>query len=183
MKQHIKDVEFYPLQLKIDYMMQRSVDDELEKETRQNYYIVIISYSLMFLYISFSLGKFYNCVKSNFLLSLVGLIYILSAVLIGYSVCGFLKIKASLISLEVIPFLILAIGVDNMFLIYYSVMRVPSNDPEIKASIGLRNIGSSIVLSTFTQILTFCSGFYIGIPALSTFCLTAIFSLLANFIF
>lgn len=104
----------------------------------------------MFVYISLSLGTFYNCVKSNFLLSLVGMFYILASVMIGYAVCGFLDIKASLISLEVIPFLILAIGVDNMFLIYYSVMRVPSNDPEIKVSIGLRNIGSSIVLSTFT---------------------------------
>lgn len=58
--------------------------------------------------------------------------------------------KISLITLEVIPFLILAIGVDNMFLIYFSIYKVPSNDADLKVAVGLRNIGTSIVLSTFT---------------------------------
>ena len=104
----------------------------------------------MFIYISISLGKFYNCVKSNFLLSLIGIIYLISAVFIGFSILGFLKIKASLITLEVIPFLILAIGVDNMFLIYHSVYKVPIEKVEIKVAVGLWNIGVSIILSTFT---------------------------------
>lgn len=104
----------------------------------------------MFIYISFSLGKFYNKVESNFLLAFMGILYIISSVVIGFSVFGYLGIKASLITLEVIPFLILAIGVDNMFLIYHSIYRVPSNDVMVKVPVGLRNIGSSIVLSTFT---------------------------------
>ncbi len=136
----------------------------------------------MFLYISFSLGKFYDCVKSNFMLSLFGIISIIGSVFLGYAICGFIEVKASLISLEVIPFLILAIGVDNMFLIYDQVMKVPSADPLIKVPVGLRNCGISITLSTFTIILTFMSGFYTGIPALETFCRTAVYSLLINFI-
>lgn len=136
----------------------------------------------MFFYIAFSLGKFYNTVQSNFSLALVGILYIIAAVLIGFGCCGFLSIKASLITLEVIPFLILAIGVDNMFLIYHAVYRVPARDVDVKVAVGLRNMGPSIVLSTFTQILTFCSGFYIGIPALSTFCACSIFCLISNFL-
>ena len=104
----------------------------------------------MVIYISLSLGTFYNKVKSNFLLSIFGIIFILTAVFMGYAVTGYYEIKASLISLEVIPFLILAIGVDNMFLIYHSIMNVPSNNVTVKVAVGLRNIGSSIVLSAFT---------------------------------
>lgn len=112
----------------------------------------------------------------------MGVLYIICAVIVGFGICGYFKIKVSLITLEVIPFLILAIGVDNMFLIYNSIYKVPSNDVDLKVAVGIRNIGISVVLSTFTQILTFCCGFSIGIPALSTFCTCSIFALTANFL-
>jgi len=72
------------------------------------------------------------------------------AVFIGYSVTGFFNIKSSLISVEVIPFLILAIGVDNMFLIYNSIYRVPSEKVSVKIAVGLRHVCVSIIFSTYT---------------------------------
>ena len=171
-----------PLLLNITYMLQRTINDELMDETKQNYFIIIISYSIMFLYISLSLGKFYDCVRSNFLLSFCGMFYIIGAVYMSYATCGFLQIKASLISLEVIPFLILAIGVDNMFFIYHSIYNVPTVEVWLKVSAGLRNIGVSVTLSALTQIATFACGLYIGIPALETFCMTAIFALTFNYL-
>lgn len=104
----------------------------------------------MFLYIAVSLGKFYDCVRSNFTLAFMGVLYIIFAVIVGFGICGYFGIKASLITLEVIPFLILAIGVDNMFLIYNSIYKVPTSEVDLKVAVGIRNIGISIVLSTFT---------------------------------
>ena len=182
LQEYIPDIETKPLNLHITYMLQRTINDELKAETQQNYIIIIISYIIMFVYISLSLGKFYNCVRSNILLSLTGIIFISGAVFVGYCFCGFLGIKASLISMEVIPFLVLAIGVDNMFLIYHSVYRVPSDNVETKVGVGLRNIGTSITLSTLTQVLTFCIGINMAIPALRTFCITAAFALSVNYI-
>ena len=182
-KKWIPDAEVFPLKLRITYMLQRTVNDELTEETRQNYIIVVISYALMFVYVSISLTKHWNSVGSSVLLSLGGLLYIIMAIFVTYCVCGLFSIKANLISLEVIPFLILAIGVDNMFLMWNSVLKVPTNDIQIKVPVGMRRVGLSILLSTFTQIATFIVGLYINIPALRSFCLIAAIALFCNFVF
>jgi len=182
-KDVIPDIKVRPLNLKLTYMLEISINEELEQESKQNAFIVIISYSIMFLYISLSLGNIFSLVGSNILLSLCGIFFILASVFMSYCLCAYLEIKASLISLEVIPFLILAIGVDNMFLIYHAVSKVPSNYPHTKIGVGLRSISSSVTLSSFAQILTFAVGLYIDIPALKTFCLTAMFALMFNYIF
>lgn len=179
----IPEAEIFPLKLKITYMLQRTVNDELAEETRQNYIIVLISYLVMFIYVSCSLSKHWNSVGSSVLLSLGGLLYIILAIFVTYCVCGLFDIKANLISLEVIPFLILAIGVDNMFLMWNSVLKVPTNDITLKVPVGMRRVGLSILLSTFTQIATFIVGLYINIPALRSFCLIAAISLFCNFVF
>lgn len=179
----IPDVEIEPLQTKIKYMLQRTVNDELRKETKQNYIIVVISYVLMFAYVSLTLSKHWNSVGSSILLSLSGLLYVALSVFGTYSMCGLFGIEGNLISLEVIPFLVLAIGVDNMFLIYNSVLKVPTQDISIKISVGLRSVGLSILLSTFTQIATFLVGLYMDIPALRSFCAIAAMALFLNFLF
>lgn len=104
----------------------------------------------MFIYIAISLGNGRSKVNSNIVLGLVSLVFIFSSLYIALSVCGFLNLKATLISLEVIPFLILAIGVDYLFLIYDNIMNVPSNNIELKVAAGLRQVGPSITLSSFT---------------------------------
>lgn len=183
LRELMPDLEVRKLDLKITYLLERSIGDELVAESRQNMFIVVVSYILMFVYVSLSLGDICSFVKSNVLLALTSIGFILASVYMSYCVCGFLDIKASLISVEVIPFLILAIGVDNLFLIHSSISSVEHPNIESKIAAGLRNISTSITLSTMTQILTFAVGLYIEIPALRTFCLTAIFALFFNYAF
>ena len=70
-----------------------------------------------------------------------------------------------------------------MFLIYNSVLKVPSEDINIKIPVGLRSVGLSILLSTFTQIATFVVGLYMDIPALKSFCFIAAIALFLNFFY
>lgn len=177
------NVEVRPLELRVHYMLERSIGDEITQETEQNYFIVLVSYAIMFLYIATSLGNIYSMVTASFTLSLFGICFVMASVYVSYCFCGLVGVKASLISLEVIPFLILAIGVDNMFLIYHEIAKVPSQHVNVKVAVGLRNICSSITLSTFTQILAFTICFFIDIPALRTFSITAIVALFFNFVF
>ncbi len=44
-------------QYKLVYMSERSVPDQITNETNQNAWIVILSYLLMFIYLSLAIGK------------------------------------------------------------------------------------------------------------------------------
>ena len=114
--------------VKITYMAERSIPDELEEENKQNIMVVVISYLLMFVYVSISMGKFPSLMLSKFLVAIGGIIIIMLSFLSSVAIISFLGVKMSLISAEVVPFLILAIGVDNMFIIVGTVERKKSSN-------------------------------------------------------
>lgn len=88
-------------------------------------WIVIISYTAMFFYIGVAIGKFPSRFSSGFTLAIIGIIIVLASVFSSMGLISFLNIGFTMISAEVIPFLILAIGVDNMFIIKSSIERQP----------------------------------------------------------
>jgi Niemann-Pick C1 protein len=75
----------------------------------------------MFLYIAFAIGQFPSFITSGFTLALTGIIIVLASVVSSMGIIAYLGIGFTMISAEVIPFLVLAIGVDNMFIIKNSI--------------------------------------------------------------
>lgn len=88
-------------------------------------WIVIISYTAMFLYIGVAIGQVPSVLTSGFFLAIMGIIIVLLSVIASMGVIAFLGFGFTMISGEVIPFLVLAIGVDNMFIIKSAVERQP----------------------------------------------------------
>lgn len=93
----------------------------------------------MFLYVGIALGHVPSRVHSKFSLGLVGIFVVVSALMSAFGLTFYFNEKLTMISLEVVPFLILAIGVDNMFLISRAERTVPKfiTKPELRIAFAL----------------------------------------------
>ena len=181
--------------LRILYMMERSVSDELEIESAQNVVVVVISYLAMFIYISMMMGEFPSITKSRILVGLGGIFVVILSCLGAFAIVSLFGIKQTLISAEVVPFLVLAIGVDNMFFITGSRDRVINSINAAKEQgkdvrnysnseqmgIALGEVGPSITTAAIGEFLSFLVGYLTDIPALESFCLCASFAVLINY--
>lgn len=112
---------------KADFLAERSIPDNIELEASQNASIIVISYILMFVYVSISIGYFPSVVHNRFLLGLSGIFVVIFALIMAIGITFYLDVPLTMISAEVVPFLILAIGVDNMFLISRAEKNIPAH--------------------------------------------------------
>lgn len=115
--------------------------------------------------------------KTRFSLGLIGILIVLFSVFLSIGFWSLFGLKVTLIIAEVIPFLILAVGVDNIFLICNEFSNVEkltvTNSMELNEKIGktMSNIGPSILLSSSCQFICFILGSFVGMPAVKNFSL------------
>lgn len=93
--------------------MQRSLQDELKVVQEQNTFVVVISYVVMFVYVTVALGRFPHPVYSRSLLGLNGVFLVVCCVASAIGLVSYFGMEITMIVSEVVPFLILAIGVDK----------------------------------------------------------------------
>lgn len=165
-------------------MAERSIPDNIELEGSQNAAIAVISYIMMFIYVSISIGFFPSAVHNRFILGFAGIFVVLSSLITAIGVSFYMNVPLTMISAEVVPFLILAIGVDNMFLISRAERTVPEHvtQMELRVAYAMKEIGPSIFAAAFCESLAFFIGMLTDVPALYSFCLVAGLSVVADFI-
>lgn len=107
----------------VAFTTERSIQDEIERASHSDIYPIIVSYLVMFLYITISLGRIdldridRIFVDSKITLGIGGIVIVLSSVAVSVGFFGYIGVPATLIIIEVIPFLVLAVGVDNIFIL------------------------------------------------------------------
>jgi Niemann-Pick C1 protein len=182
--------------LRVDFMSERSVPDELNLENQQNIAVVVVSYLLMFLYISIAMGEFPSIILSRVLVAFGGILVVILSFLGSIAIVSLMGIRLSLISSEVVPFLVLAIGVDNMFIITGAKDRKrkkaqlidPSKENHSEVNLNehiaatLKEVGPSITTAAFSEFLAFLVGYLTKIPALQSFCLAAAFAVMIDYL-
>ena len=172
------------INVKADYLAERSIEDNIKLESSQNSAIVLISYTLMFLYVSIAIGFFPSFVHMKFGLGAVGILVVIGALTSSIGLTFYWNQKLTMISAEVVPFLILAIGVDNMFLIARAEREVPPFVTEIedRVAFAMKEIGPSIFTAAFCESLAFLIGMLTDVPALQNFCLVAGLGVITDFL-
>lgn len=114
-----------------------------------------------------------------------GVAIVLGSVAAAVGFFGYVGLPATLIIIEVIPFLVLAVGVDNIFIIVQTYRRSTRLPEENKAEHIGRVVGEvapSMLLNSITDSVSFFLGGLSGMPAVRAFALYAGVALLFNFI-
>lgn len=109
------------------------------------------------------------------MLGLGGILIVMCSILSAIGLSAFMGYSLSLISAEVVPFLILAIGVDNMFIISNAFRRCKEEKVEDKIATALYEVGPSITTAAVCEFVAFIVGTFTGVPALYSFCIIAVF--------
>jgi Niemann-Pick C1 protein len=175
--------------LRVSFSTEISLEAELNKSTNTDAKIVIISYIFMFFYASLALGSTTLSVKSilrnpaaslvqsKFTLGVVGIVIVLMSISASVGLFSAAGVKVTLIIAEVIPFIVLAVGVDNIFLIVHEFERVNTSHPddtvEERVAKALGRMGPSILLSASTETIAFALGAFVGMPAVRNFAIYA----------
>ncbi|CAF3027737.1 unnamed protein product [Rotaria socialis] len=173
----------------VKYRAERSIEDEIERESKSDIKTVLISYMIMFLYIAVALGRIRNIrhlfVDMKVSLGIAGVALVTLSVWASVGIFSYMRIPTTLIIFEVIPFLVLAVGVDNIFILTQSIQR-DELEPgeEIESQIGriVGRVGPAMLLTSVSESIAFFLGALTPMPAVRLFSLYAAVSVLIDFL-
>ncbi|KAK9271226.1 hypothetical protein L1049_026816 [Liquidambar formosana] len=171
----------------LSFSSESSIEEELKRESTADAITILISYLVMFAYISLTLGDTPRLssiyISSKILLGLSGVLLVMLSVLGSVGFFSAIGVKSTLIIMEVIPFLVLAVGVDNMCILVHAVKRQPLELPlEGRVSNALVEVGPSITLASLSEVLAFAVGSFIPMPACRVFSMFAALAVLLDFL-
>lgn len=187
---YMQNLTYNSSMLDIAFTSERSIEDELDRGSKSDIFTILVSYLIMFFYIAISLGHVESykraMIDSKITLGLGGIVIVLASVFASSGLIGgYLNVHATLIIFEVIPFLVLAVGVDNIFIIVQTHLRDPRKLNETQAEhIGriLGKVGPSILLTSISESICFFLGGLSDMPAVKAFALYAGMALLIDFL-
>ncbi|KAJ8379241.1 hypothetical protein SKAU_G00000190 [Synaphobranchus kaupii] len=171
------------------YMAERSLEDEINRTTTEDIPIFMISYAVIFLYIAVALGEYSSfkriLVDSKFLVGLGGILVVGCSVVASMGFYAWVGIPSSLIILQVVPFLVLAVGADNIFIFvleYQRDERRPGERREEQIGRVLGNVAPSMLLCSMSESICFFLGALSTMPAVKSFALYAALAVLMDFL-
>ncbi|KAJ8400104.1 hypothetical protein AAFF_G00401430 [Aldrovandia affinis] len=171
------------------YMAERSLEDEINRTTAEDIPIFMISYAVIFVYIAVALGEYSSfkriLVDSKFLVGLGGILVVVCSVLSAMGFYAWIGVPSSLVILQVVPFLVLAVGADNIFIFVLEYQRDERRSGESREEqIGrvLGSVAPSMLLCSASESICFFLGALSSMPAVKSFALYAALAVLMDFL-
>ena len=145
----------------IYYSSEKSFLDEIDASINDNLIILFIGSALIFLYIAMVLGRF-NSVEQRVLLSVLGLTVIGFGVASSFGMAFYVGLFFAPHLHPIIPFLLLGIGVDNMFIIVQALDNLKSGPTKLlvdrRIAQAMKHAGVSITVTSITNMSVFLIG-------------------------
>ena len=124
-------------------------------------------------------------IESKVTLGIAGILIVLLSVGASVGVLGFLGVFSNLIIFEILPFLVLAIGVDNIFILvqtYQRTRRLPHETLAEHVGRVVGEVAPSMLLASLSEATCFFLGGFSDMPAIYSFAINAGFAILIDFV-
>ena len=147
--------------------------------------IIILGFSIIFMYVQIMLGRF-NMVENRMFLAFTGLISVGMAIGISYGLCALLGLSYGPLH-NMIPFILLGLGIDDMFVIMqcFNNLNPEESKLKIRQQFGrtMRGAGVAITITSVTDFLAFGIGGTTVLPSLQSFCIYCGVGIIVVYIF
>ncbi|CAD6193959.1 unnamed protein product [Caenorhabditis auriculariae] len=163
-----------------------SIADMLEEFSQFNYVIIIVGYVLMVIYAAFTQARIdgrWLAIQSNVMIAIVGVILVTFSSICGLGLATTLGINFNAATTQVVPFLSLGLGIDDMFLLLHNYDEIINICNKNEIGVLLKETGMSVMVTSINNILAFISGYVLPIPALRSFCSQTAILLAFNLVF
>ena len=167
----------------IFYTTGRSIDDAIAETTGADIKLIVVTFTVMISFACLMLGKYLNPLTGHGLLAMSGVLSVTFGIMAGFGLS--MLAQAPYISIVgILPFLIIGVGIDDMFIIVDELDRVhPDQTIPKRLGMVMRRVGPAITMTTMTDLLAFAVGTTSIFPSVVYFCTYAALSMAFAFFF
>ncbi|KAL6427288.1 hypothetical protein ACFW04_008694 [Cataglyphis niger] len=174
-----------PAGMEIYAVTLRSYQDMLHEVINSNMTVLFCGMSLITIYVIVMIGRC-NAIQQRIYLSFMGISVVGQALLSSYGVCYYIGFFYGPVH-PILPFLLLGIGVDDMFVIMQSLDTISETDKSSDISTRIAKCiqvsGMSITVTSLTNMVAFAIGMTTVMPFLRSFCMFAAMGILFLYIY
>eukprot|EP00092_Neocalanus_flemingeri_P023513 GFUD01025500.1.p1 GENE.GFUD01025500.1~~GFUD01025500.1.p1 ORF type:complete len:1021 (+),score=134.31 GFUD01025500.1:157-3219(+) len=177
----LKDRSWFPAGVTSYVNCQRQFFDSFVGQTFKDADKLGGGYILVFIYVNVMLSKM-NFVEQRIWLSVIGIMSVVMGMILGYGLCSLFGLFYSAAH-TVIPFILLGIGIDNIFVITqtFNTLETTSTPAPLAERFGqtMKHAGVAVSVTTFTDVIAFFVGSNTVLPGLQSFCIYAAVAIFA----
>ena len=146
----------------------RGTDESVEGDLQ----LVQFGLVLIIVWCFLALGKLYTY-KSRLFMAFIGILSVGASYIEAIGIGSYFGLDGSIVT-QVLPFLLLGIGVDDMFVLVFNLEQAPEElEPGDKIRYMMKHAGVSVTITTLTNVLSFLMGSITSLFAIRSFCIYA----------
>ena len=161
----------------------RSIVDSIAETIESDIKLIVVTFTVMISFACLMLGKCLNPSTGHSLLAMSGMLSVTFGIMAGFGLSMFAQTPYVSI-VGILPFLVIGVGIDDMFIIVDELDRVhPDQTIPKRLGMVMRRVGPAITMTTMTDLLAFAVGTTSIFPSVVYFCTYAALSMAFAFFF